>query len=232
MKRRRSYLLRAVLKCGLCGRTFSGTPGRGDYAWYRCNGTLALRRDEGKCTAKIVFGNHLEQLVWADIEGYLRNPGDVIEELREQVNDTSAAAAREADLQFVQRALQEIPDQRDRLLEIFSRGKLTEDELDRQMTRIESEEDALRRRLAELEPEPIQPQETPSEALLAEIRARLDQGLDFEARQEIVLTLVKQITVHTEVGERGKKQSRAVVEYRFPVVIDDDTPMDCTPRPA
>jgi len=229
--RRRSYLLRSLLKCGLCGLTYSGTPGRGELLWYRCNGAIQYRRPV-KCKARSIFGNHLHDLVWADIERYLRDPGDVIDDLRGQEQNTGAAAAREAELLMLRNALADLPNQKDTILDLRRRQKITEDQMDRQMAAIDVEERTHARRLAELEPEPIQPQEAPPEALLAEIRSRLDAGLDFEAKQEIVFTLVNRITVHTEIDERGKKQARVVVEYNFPGVVPNDTGRGCRRRPA
>ena len=78
---RQPYLLRGLIKCSLCGLTFSGmrmkAPQRDHY--YRCNGRQFARGLYGlsgkKCPSKSLNGDYLERLVWADIESFLRDPG-------------------------------------------------------------------------------------------------------------------------------------------------------------
>ena len=77
---REPYLLRGLIKCGLCGLTYSGmrmkAPQRDHY--YRCNGRQFARGLYGisgkKCPAKSVNGDYVERIIWADIESFLRNP--------------------------------------------------------------------------------------------------------------------------------------------------------------
>ena len=57
-----------------------------------------------------------------------------------------------------------------------------------------------------------------SEDVLAEIRERLDEDLSDAERREIVQLLVRRITVHTTLPDRGRKQVRVVIDYRFPRV--------------
>jgi site-specific DNA recombinase len=88
---RRTYLLRGLIKCGLCGLTYSGLtlqPPQRDH-YYCCNGRHRARGLYGaagrKCPAKSLNGDYVERLVWADIESFLRDPGELIERLRERV---------------------------------------------------------------------------------------------------------------------------------------------------
>ena len=74
------YLLRGLIKYGLCGLTFSGMrakPPQRDH-YYRCNGRQYARGLYGntgkRCPAKSLNGDYVERLVWADIEAFLRNP--------------------------------------------------------------------------------------------------------------------------------------------------------------
>ena len=86
------FLLRGLIKCAMCRRTYAGMrmklPQRDHY--YRCVGRQFDRGFDGlsekKCTAKSLNGDYVERLVWADIESFLRNPGDILERLRERVS--------------------------------------------------------------------------------------------------------------------------------------------------
>ena len=62
-----------------------------------------------------------------------------------------------------------------------------------------------------------------SEDVLAEIRERLEDDLSEAERQEIVQLLVRRITVHTTLPDRGPKQVQVVIDYRFPPVVQTRT---------
>lgn len=219
----RVYLLRSLMKCGLCRLNYTAAAYKNE-VFYRCNGQITYRdRSRGmeRCPSKWVRGSFLEPRLWADVERFLRNPGELVDELIAERNETSAAAALEAERQMAEAALAELPGQRDRVLDAYKRGHMGADRLDAEMASISEEEERWKHRLAELVPD-----ETDEDAadtdLLAEIRRRVDEGFDDATRHEIMRLLVKQITVHTEHVD-GAKRGRVVVEYRFPDVVDTST---------
>ena len=96
----RPYLLRGLIKCGLCGLTFSGMRvKRQKDHYYRCNGRLQARGPYGlsgkKCPSKTLNGDYVERLVWADIESFLRNPGEILERLQERFSMQEAERERQ-----------------------------------------------------------------------------------------------------------------------------------------
>src|ERR1017187_5466284 len=82
------YLLRGLIKCGLCGLTYVGVAanrpnGKREF-YYRCNGAHSpaiYGKPEKRCSAKAVRGDELEAQVWADVESFLRDPKPVLERL-------------------------------------------------------------------------------------------------------------------------------------------------------
>lgn len=211
------YLLRSKITCGTCGLAFVGTRTNGKDVWYRCNGYLRYRGPiEGKCTSKAVKGAHLEPLIWADIERWMRDPGPLLEELRSEGADAPSQTVREAERITVEAALREQATQRERILYLFQRSLIGPEELEERLSHISATKELLEQRLAALEPQEIEPVHTAADDLLASLRERLDHGLSDEERQEVVRLLVNRITVHTEQADGGKKTLRAVVEYRFP----------------
>ena len=86
----RQYLLRGLIKCGMCGLTYSGVGWRGTgdqiRTYYACNGRQQYRGLYGskgqRCPSKAISGN-IEDQVWADIVEFGRNPGAVLEQLAE-----------------------------------------------------------------------------------------------------------------------------------------------------
>jgi site-specific DNA recombinase len=79
---RKNYLLRGLLRCSICGLSFCGsTCHTKGHHYYICSGRrqgpyLPLGK---KCPSRPVPGN-LEEVIWADIQGFLRNPGPALEE--------------------------------------------------------------------------------------------------------------------------------------------------------
>jgi site-specific DNA recombinase len=213
----RVYLLRGVMKCGLCGLAFCGAAGRKGVWWYRCNGYLAERGGKDKrCQAKSIRNTDIEHIVWQDIETLLRNPGELLERLRAEMEDRGddAAALAEAERITLKAALSDLDGRRRRALDMFEMGRIAVHELDERLNQIDDDRRKVAARLDALAvPEPNQ--ESVPEDLLAAIRARLDAGLTDEERSEIVRLLVSRITVHTTVQDSRKKVVRLVIEYRF-----------------
>ena len=228
----RVYLLRSVMKCSLCGLTYTATWSKSE-TWYRCNGQITYRGPAvGRCRSRFIRARWLEPLVWADIEKFLRNPGALIDELEAERHDTGAAALREAERQFAEQALARVPGQRDRVLDAYRRDFIKVEDFEKQMRNIDEEECQYREQLSALAPqEDAANDDAPSIDILSELRRRLDDGLDDTTRQEIVALLVQKIVVQTEMVD-AKKHATVTIHYRFPGVVPTDTGTDSAPRPA
>src|ERR671929_1222516 len=81
----RKYLLRGLVKCGACGRSYAGgtsTANGKRYHYYNCP------RDVPKANGHScprVPADWLEALVWGDVRTFLENPGEVLEQVAEQI---------------------------------------------------------------------------------------------------------------------------------------------------
>ncbi len=210
----RTYLLRTVMRCGICGLTYVGTTNRGK-VWYRCNGKFIERGPiDGRCPGKGLDATRIEPLVWGDIERFLRAPGAMLDELSPDLEVEQAAALHEAERITLQTQLTDLERQHDAAIDLNIRGMLPLEKLQDQIDRINAEREALNVRFARLAPvETAVPPPIPPD-LVEELRKRLDGGLTAAERQEIVRLLVAGITVHTETLD-GVSQLRLVVEYRF-----------------
>lgn len=230
---RRRYALKSVIRCGICGLTYSGTAGRAGVAWYRCNGQLVERGPlAGRCPGQSIRTDRIEPAVWADIEHFLRDPGDVLDDLQAEQDANATGAVAEAEVITLGRALEHLEAQRKQALALSIRGRLPDAELDAELDRINGERSELERRMAALEPSlPDVPPEAAID-LFEEVRRRLDAGLTDDQRHEIVRLLVR-IVVHTELPAEGRRKSaRAVVEYRFPGVVETNTDRGSSQRRA
>lgn len=232
---RRRYFLRSLIKCGICGLNFTGTMSHGD-VWYRCNGALVVARGHlgGRCPAKGIKGDYLEPTVRQDVIRFLRNPGDLIRELEKEVDAhrERAGAVEEAERATLETALGQVQARIDRLLDLYLDGGFDREELDRRMSELEDQRRLLRERLKGLRrPTTTDPEPVDSD-LYFELQRRVDAGLTEEQWHEIVGHLVQQITINSTVRADRSKQATALVEYRFPSVVDDDTDRGSSPRRA
>jgi site-specific DNA recombinase len=230
----RVYLLKSVIRCGHCGLTYVSCLNRGS-VWYRCNGHLTGRGPtEGRCTGKDIKGDYLEPHVWNDIETFLRDPGDLINELAQEKEGDSSAVIRATERITFEGALHQVLQRRKNAIDLRTRDRITDGELDDLLAEVDKEKSKIEERLLALNPEVEEEQtEQINEDLLTEIRKRLDSGITPEKRQEVVRLLVKKITICTE-GEGTNRKARATIEYRFPtsVAVPTGTGTDSSPPPA
>jgi hypothetical protein len=184
--------------------------------WYRCGGQLVERGAiTGRCPGCSIRADRIEPFIWADIEAWLRNPGDVLGQLDGAREREAAGAVAELEAITLRRVIDGLEAQRKQAIALNIRGRLPDAELDAELDRIAVERATLEARVAVAESpvSDVLPQE--ARDLLSEVRARLDEGLDEAQRQEIVRLLVG-IVIHTGVGDDGRKNARAVATYRFP----------------
>jgi site-specific DNA recombinase len=238
---KRQYLLRGLMKCGLCGLTYIGVSnrrrtGKEDF-YYRCNGKHGTRGLFGanghRCPSKDVNGHFLEQSVWADVEGFLRHPGAVIEQLRVRLASERSDSKRGRErLAHLESALAKKTGERDRILGLFRKGRISETDLDRQMDQIDREEAGIRANIETLASSLRGVADAgahlqSTQAFLEKLRTRLDQGLSWEVKRQLIEALVGSIRIDT-VEEDGTRRASIVVTYRFAssIAVCTDTRAD------
>ena len=228
------YLLRGLIKCGLCNLTYVGMTNR-DRAqsrmYYRCNGKQNARGIYGergqRCPSKDVRGEGLEELIWADVEAFLRDPGPVLQQLQKQLGGDAPNAAARVSRPQLEANLNAKDEERARVLALFRRGRISDAELDAQLDEIAAEEDTLRRSLAGLDG--ARRERSPHERISG-VRWRASQpiadalgpGRLVGSKRELVEVLVGQIRVE---GAHRDERERPVVRvmYKFP-----STTVTCT----
>jgi len=235
---KRQYLLRGLMKCQLCGLTYIGTgqkvvlkrrnkkgigPGEVERVFYCCNGKHNGRSMYGKeyqpCHSKSVSAD-LEDIIWSDIAEFLRNPGDVLGELREILNERRQQPENvKRKLESAQALLREKQGEKDRMLALFRRGRIDETTLDRQLDDITREEEGVAKQVEMLTQEIRSAQASVNqfeslEPLLSELRCRLEEPLSWELKRQLVEALVESITVETH-GEGRDRYANVVVVYCF-----------------
>ncbi|HXY75005.1 MAG TPA: zinc ribbon domain-containing protein, partial [Dehalococcoidales bacterium] len=227
----RIYLLKSVIKCGKCGLTYVSCLNRGQ-VWYRCNGHLTGRGPlEGRCSSKDIKGVHLEPVIWADIESFIRHPGeDIIKELSSERDCDKSIDTEQIERQNLEKALEQLASRRKNAIDLRTRDRISDNELDELLAQISKEQSKAEERLSILCREAPEPTPPVGDDILAEIRSRLANLTPLE-KQEIVRLLVKRVTINTE-GVDKNRTVKAVVEYRFtqPVAVPTGSGKDSLHR--
>jgi site-specific DNA recombinase len=226
---KRKYLLRAIIRCAHCGQTYGGSfHTRSKRGYYRCNGHQSARLGHReKCPSVSLPVEQLEKEVWEDIERFLCNPGDVIEQLQASINRESVGRENAGqDISGLQTAFAEKQRERQRILELYRRSVITEDDLTVQLEAISKEQATLEREIENCQSHLRKRQSEQEmlhsvEQLLREIRGRLDVPLTWDTKRAIVEQLVEGISARTE----GKEATVDVI-YRF-VSTENCTDRDC-----
>jgi len=218
----RQYLLRGLLKCSICGLTYVGSFSNGS-GWYRCGGQLVERGPiEGRCLGKSIKCATIEAIAWQDIEHFLRNPGQLLAELENELKGASAQAIAEAEANTYRNELAHLDEKRQRIIDAYVQNVITVEELKPRLDELDEQRREVAGRLLTLETaEENAAALTPD--LLNEIRQRLDDSLTDQQKQEIARLLVERIVVNTDVHEDRKKTARLTIYYRFADCSDTST---------
>jgi site-specific DNA recombinase len=239
---KRQYLLRGLMKCAHCGLTYIGTAyptRRGDQRiYYVCNGKHQGRAIFGgkaaKCPSKAISGD-IEDVVWRDVEGFLRDPGPVLRLLRDRMKDVGRESAKaQADGAALKTALQGKDAERNSVLALYRRGRIDAATLDQQLDEIERERGQLEGLIRQSEAREAQSESAEArirsvEDLLGQLSQRLTASPTWEVKRQLVEALVDGIRVDT-VTVDGKKDASVSVSYCFSTPFASTA--TCTPASA
>ena len=237
---KREYLLRGLAKCSHCGWTYIGTVYSGAHRperkYYVCGGRHKGRRAEPnpahRCQGMAITGD-IEDAIWADVERYIREPGNALEELAARLkSSTESSATVESRLGALRAGLAAREGERAKVIGLFRRGRIDDAALDQQLEEIDRERAQLQHEIQELEGTSDKAHELEAELLtltgvLGALHRHLDQPLTDGLKRQMLEKLVAGIEVETS-GEGEERDSQVTVTYRF------DTPGDsidlCSPR--
>lgn len=224
----RLYLLRGLITCAGCGCTYVGSTARrhnGAWFYYRCGGqTSTIRPQPGsRCTAKPLPALWLEDLVWQDCRKFIINPGDALAEAKRQLEArTSQDGQLVAEQQRLHQALAGKADERERILTLYRRGRVTVEDLEFHLNAIEKETADLRTALGAIKAQQdlanaYESQLTDAEAMLTRLQERLEEierTDDAEAKRQVMDLLVTGIQA-TTVGTGRTKRAHITITYAF-----------------
>jgi hypothetical protein len=160
--------------------------------------------------------------VWADVRRFLRDPGEVLERVREQLGSEDTGEELEARREELERRLAGKQAEKDRYVRAYAQEHISEEELDLYLADLKNQTDNIRLLLASVEADLSQRRERmelteTTRAWLAVLRQRLAEVEEeteeaFRARRQLVKFLVAGITA----GNRREDGSAEIrITYRF-----------------
>lgn len=216
---RRLYLLRGLVRCGLCDRSMTGVSyghrGNGQtYTYYRCTSRADARVEN--CALRDVRADELERVVWSGVEGFAASPGKVLSKLRAAMaaNAGAGKAAPDADKLRVAK-------ERERVITWARQGRITEEELDAQLLQLRGELAALegeraRIKSARAQTDATREQLRDAETFLDELSRRVN-----DLTREEMAAIVRRAVPRVVVKPRADGRKIVAATYRFapPVII-------------
>ena len=171
----------------------------------------------------------LEETVWADVRQFLRDPGAVLERVREQMASDDATAELEERSADLTKRLTSKHKERDRWLHLYAEGHMSDAELDTHLTDLRAQLDNLKLLLESVEDDLeakrqyVRVAET-TQAWLVRLRARVeevegDTPEAYQKRRELVKLLVGGIT--TGKHEDGSPDVRITYRFGPPELADE-----------
>jgi site-specific DNA recombinase len=234
----RPYLLRGLITCEACGQHYSGataTPNGRTHAYYRCNAQSAASRLDPaqRCIGKALPADWLEQTVWDDCRYWIFHPGEAIAEAEQALQARAEQnAGLDHERQALLRHMAEKDAERERILTLYRRNRLSITEVEHQLDAIAGECDQLRQLVQALDSQSAladayQTHVTEAAAVLTQLQERIEEverTNDWQKKQEIMALLVAGIRVQTE-GEGRRKRAHVRMHYTFgqPVAVDSLT---------
>ena len=217
MKRDGIFLLKGLLKCGLCGHAYIGEtrvdpPRNGrEYAYhfYLCSMRMAhlsngIRR---RCPNDRLRVAGVNETVWVTVRDLLLNSDTLARELTAWVEKATATPVESDDrLKKAQNRLHELVRQRDRLTDAYQIAALSLDTFRARMSALEesrllAETTVAELRAEHLEAEVLQHRAVGAQQLIDTLRPML-LGADFQTKQTILRLLVERVVItghHLEI---------------------------------
>lgn len=159
---KRHYLLRGLIRCGSCPYTWYGTtPYKNTNApanyYYCCRGATVKKHDLQRlhgltCNARRLRGPDVDAAVLAEMQAFLDDPATTLERLGQKLDSESADTARlSVERDQLQAEIAALAEERLRINRRYSRGRMTEADLDALLAAIDGDEERLKILLAERE---------------------------------------------------------------------------------
>ena len=207
---KRKYLLKGLLKCGLCGHSFTGhtqttvpkRDGQRALGYYTCNlRSSPLQAGVAtRCTNERLIVSGADEIVWTAVRDLLLDSGELAKKLQAWLAQARSDSTAEERLRSAATRLGELNRQRERLIDAYQTGAL--DLLDFQSRKTATEERILgvEQERAEIQTrasrrELAAQQVTGAQKVAEQLRGHLGDA-DFDTKQSILRLVVEKVVVN------------------------------------
>jgi site-specific DNA recombinase len=227
----RRYLLRGLITCDNCGVVYVGFPHLSDRRRYRhykygCSNRRKRHDQRAKqLNCPKVDARWLEEEVWQDIRSFVADPGEVLDRVRQQMEEPSRAGDLEERRASLTKRLASAQAEKGRYVKLYAQGRLDEAELETHLVDLKNRMDNLKMLIESVEADLAREEQNRTQtksaaAWLMALRGRLEEleaNTDeaWHERRELVKTLVERITVSR--GEDGKAKAQILYKFSPPV---------------
>ncbi|MHC4142238.1 MAG: recombinase family protein [Planctomycetota bacterium] len=214
LKRHAVYLLKGLLKCGVCGHAYTGSTrvvspkkwGQSEYHYYACTEYCRpVRHDPSapRCRNKRLDVAGADEVVWTTVRDLLLDGDALTEQLESWLARTTADPADENRLRLVATRLKELHGQRERLIDAYQSGALDLEDFQRRKDAVEQRTLAVEHEQAELRSwasrrELAGRQVEDARQAVAQLHQQL-RDPSFEVKQAILRLVVDKVVV---IGQR------------------------------
>jgi site-specific DNA recombinase len=227
--RKYNFLLRSMIKCAKCGRTWQSTTysGRMDkktgerkkYLNYRCPNQFPRKYGSNveRCTSKNMKTEYLDNYVWDLIVNILRDPQSLVKRIEEQIQTDETPYGKYID--SIKNAMDKKKKEKEKVKIMFRRDVISEEEMindikeiDKEVERYKQELDVyetleVKRRQKEKGKEQVQNLISTAKGILDNLRDPYQ--VPFEERKKIVDLLVEKVIIDSD-EETGKYEVTCV----------------------
>lgn len=235
------YLLRGLIKCGLCGSSYCGiTTGVGKNShgkpttYYACTGKTKARPKaiaHLRCHATNVKADWLEDIVWTDCMQYVMAPGKVIVDSKAVFD--AEAAQRELDAMTASMAA--LDKERQSAISLAIKGIISDSDLTAQLADIDTKRQQMAAKISDAKAV-MDKQLSGDNGIntiyerLQRLKQQIEAGIDFKAKRAIIQELIETITITSkESYDRDMPSIDVDIKYKFPVsrIFPDNNPQGC-----
>lgn len=207
---KRFYLLKGLLVCGRCGRRLYGMIKPSD--GMRCYCCLSKRPDPTPrfCGLKNVPLDKINNEAWDITRRVVSNSSEVKRAIQKQhAKNDSAEDTVKADIKRVERELAAVRVQADRMLDLYAKGNMPEDDIERKILELKGRREKLATEKSDLEKklawtEHEQQNLDYIEKYLATIRKRIDSFTD-QDKYELLHLIIERIVIHYDAKTNTHK---------------------------
>ncbi len=202
-------LLQGLLKCQKCERSFYKKL-RGKIYYYCCNSML--QKDIPKCGTRSITQNELDEVIWEEVIGLLKDPTRLQEEIDRRIFENKQSEGKHLRQEKIEKELFQLSKAKSKLLDAYQEGDcLSLEELQKRMEKIRIKSQDLEVQLKAVKT----------------LKAQQEKDIDVKASLEYIENRLISSSTELSVDEK-QKIVRLLIEE---IIISDDAVkiMHCVP---